>query len=75
MYFDYLNQKQRLDFSYFGQTMMDISRYDLGYEYQIAGGQCTGSQLQNEMFPMTIPPFAEYEGTGVVIIFFRYLII
>ena len=40
-----------------------------GVEYQIMGGQCQSQPLTDELYPMSIPPFATYSGTKTVSIF------
>jgi hypothetical protein len=64
LYFDYVNQMERFDFSIWGQKGIEIKKYKTQKVYQIdlASGQCKVDALKFVMYPTQIPPMAEYRG-------------
>jgi len=61
LYFDYVNNYQRIDSNTNWGSMIEIGRYDLGKDFKIAGGQCQEEDLGNQiLYPMSLPPFAVY---------------
>lgn len=65
LYFDYVNQMERFDFTIWGQQGIEIKRYKEKKVYQIdvASRQCVVEDLKTIMYPTQIPPIAEYRGT------------
>jgi hypothetical protein len=63
LYYDYPNLRQRIDITQWGQYFIDLYRYDIETEFQIASSQCQSQALTDPMYPMTVPPFAVYNGT------------
>jgi len=69
IYYDYdVMQSYRTDLVMFGQTIIDIYRYDVDppTHYSISNGECQVEALSDEMYPMAIPPFARYQGDVAV---------
>jgi hypothetical protein len=62
-YYDYVNQRDRLDVEFFGQRMRTVSLFNEKTQYQIdeASGACQAKPTENpELYPFWIPPFATF---------------
>jgi hypothetical protein len=63
-YFDYERQVDRLDYTFWGQKMVEIKKYAIKKHYQIElnSQQCNVEELDQELYPNKVPPFAVYKG-------------
>ncbi|PRP80727.1 hypothetical protein PROFUN_11600 [Planoprotostelium fungivorum] len=67
LYYDFFNQRTRLDAKQFGMDVSTLDFYTWGVEFNVAFGTCrVGTPRVAVLTPTTIPPFAVYKGDTTI---------
>lgn len=65
-YYDYINQKDRIDQKQFGQTMSEIQDFTTMLQYQFNSAQCQCTRMTEPMQPANVPFGSSFAGTTVI---------